>query len=63
LEFDSGDAPEAIIAEIRILGCEDGQDFFLNSKLAWRLDSGHKKTYFENWPTSSIIRSLVKTTV
>jgi hypothetical protein len=38
LEFDSGDAPQAIIAEIRIEGCEDEQDF-LNSKLAWKLDS------------------------
>jgi hypothetical protein len=47
LEFDSGDAPEAIIAEIRILGCEDGQDFF-NLKLAWKLDVALGKTYFEN---------------
>jgi hypothetical protein len=36
---------------------------FLNSKLAGKLDWASGKTYFENWPTSSIIRSLVKTTV
>jgi hypothetical protein len=33
LEFDYGDAPAAIIAEIRIEGYEDDQDF-PNSKLA-----------------------------
>jgi hypothetical protein len=62
LEFDSGDAPGAIIAEIRIEGCEHGQDFF-NLKMAWQLNAASEKTYFENRPTSSIIRSLVKTTV
>jgi hypothetical protein len=36
LEFDFGDAPAAIITEIRVLGCEDQPDFQISSKILSR---------------------------